>query len=73
MLNAPFALRRAGVVGTIGGRLAFVAHEGRTAFRTGLYKGHGRSQSAVAQFGGHSYNLRNDLAGFLHIDLVSQV
>ena len=73
VLNAPLALRRTGIVGTVSGRLTFVAYEWGTTLRTFMHEFHRCAEVRIALFLGYSDDLRNDLTCLLHIYPISEM
>ena len=73
MFYAPLYLRRTtAVVGTVVNGLALVAHQRRTAFRAACDELYGLCDDGTL-VDIHPHNLGDDLAAFLHIDIVADV
>ena len=73
VLNAPLALRRTGIIGTVGGRLALIAYEWGAALRTFVHEFHRCAEMRTALFLVYSDDLRNDLASFLYVNPISEM
>ena len=74
VFDSAFELRRTVyIVGTIGCRFAGITYQGRTTLRTTLDEAHAVAQKHWPLVMIDSYNLRNDFASFLHINLVANM